>query len=110
MIPKLITAYSAQILTAADFIEKNPDCYNFYSGEIPKTKNDRGCLLAWIGYFCGMRSGHYTHVAARVGLPLYAGQAASDMLSPDTPADRMSADRMATWARRVVEQAKEFET
>lgn len=107
---RFINDYSREILAAADFIEKHPDCYNFYCGGVPRSNLDRGCLLAWIGYFCGMFDSSYVHVAGRVGLPLYAGQAAADMLSPGIPADRMSAAQMATWARRIVEKAKESQT
>lgn len=44
------------ILAAADWIEKNPDLYNFHNTRIPDCKTP-GCLLGWIGVFAGIKKG-----------------------------------------------------
>lgn len=47
--------YSA-IMAAADFIERNPERYNFYSARLPRGDDDRVCLLGWAGHFMGMKA------------------------------------------------------
>ena len=47
------TVYEA-LKKAADFIERNPSNYNYFSMFVPPDLNHSGCLLGWTGYFLGM--------------------------------------------------------
>lgn len=59
------------ILRAAEQIEKHPDTFNFYAGNIPRETSGPlgvGCALAWVGHYAGM-SGSYDEVAREMGVP-----------------------------------------
>ena len=45
------------ILMAADFIEAHPAQHLFARGSVPSNLDDKGCPLAWAGYFFGDKSG-----------------------------------------------------
>jgi hypothetical protein len=63
----MTTVYEA-IMAAADHIERTPDAYGFFFGDIPKSRDCRACALAWIGFFMGL-SGEALDVARAIGCP-----------------------------------------
>lgn len=57
------------IKQAAEHIKANPDCYNFWTNDKPKSLKGCGCALGWTGYFLGVKSVknvvNYTDTVAR---------------------------------------------
>lgn len=45
------------ILAAADYIERHPNDFCFYSREVPSNCGSPGCALGWIGVFAGAKAG-----------------------------------------------------
>lgn len=41
------------ILSAADHIEQQPQCWEWFSVNIPNEPNEQACALGWIGFFYG---------------------------------------------------------
>jgi hypothetical protein len=48
------------VAKAADFIEKNPERFEFYRTQVPASKeHENACAIGWIGYFAGMAPGTF---------------------------------------------------
>ena len=61
------------VLEAADFLERNPNAFNFLVCTVPESLSDQGCYLGWINYFQGEDFTPY--LRDRLGRPFVSSEA-----------------------------------
>jgi hypothetical protein len=66
------------LLKVADWVEKHPDRYAFWSATIPTSAKETACLLAWASYFGKMNLKYLDPVAERLGFT-HSGEFYSEM-------------------------------
>lgn len=55
-------------LAAADFIEKNPERYDYRNGRLPRgIEGETACIWGWTGHFLGGHFDTYSHVSEHCG-------------------------------------------
>lgn len=93
------------ILHTADFIEKHPERYDFFYGQVPESETAKACALAWLGFFLGMSwETYYYEVADATGLPSDLAKAVGLLNAGEFGMPWRDPKKVAQWLRSLAQR------